>query len=186
MKNLITLYLVLEFQLYIKRCRVWQFWDSGLSENFGMSIPQEIFAVSHHQSLLCSHIIVSLPGAYAFNLEAEEIEANKVMHLAQDHTDRMKLKGNLYLPRLRYFFMIPWSLISWIACSNIDLCPWAAQMALGICWALPNNMGTGIKDPMWAVNTHHHTWTQTPKLVWAFLSSIYPFTHHPHVFNVCL
>ena len=50
-----------------------------------MNIPQEISAVSRHPSLLCSHIIVSLPGAYAFNLEAEEIEANKVMYLAQDH-----------------------------------------------------------------------------------------------------
>ena len=184
MKNLITLYLVLEFQLYIKRCGVWQFWDSGLSENFGMSIPQEIFAVSHHQSLLCSHIIVSLPGAYAFNLEAEETEANKVMHLAQDHTDRMKLKGNLYLPRLRYFFMIPWSLISWIACSNIDLCPWAAQMALGI-WD-PTTWAQVSKTPCGLLTPTITTWTQTPKLVWAFLSSIYPFAHHPHVFNVYL
>lgn len=53
--------------------------EIGLSENFGMSIPQEIFAVSHHQSLLGSHIIVSLPGAYAFNLEAEETEVKKFM-----------------------------------------------------------------------------------------------------------
>ena len=50
----------------------------GLSENFGMSIPQEIFAVSHHHSLLGSHIIVSPPGAYAFNLAAEETEGKKI------------------------------------------------------------------------------------------------------------